>query len=142
VHGISPEVVQEQRVDVRDGHPAVFIEIDEIIEKEDHGMADELRVALIELVRNVQMDEDADPVQEGARVLGQASMGLEVSQQIGAERSSGRQRGWASGTGFGNGPGHESWDHRAEGAEGAGSSLPAQPTTRGSETRRGFASVG
>jgi len=86
VHGISPEVVQEQRVDVRDGHPAVFIEIDEIIEKEDHGMADELRVALIELVRNVQMDEDADPVQEGARVLGQASMGLEVSQQIGAER--------------------------------------------------------
>ena len=86
MHGISPEVVQEQRVDVRDGHPAVFIEIDEIIEKEDHWMADELRVALVELVRNVQMDEDADPVQEGARVLGQASMGLEVSQQIGAER--------------------------------------------------------
>jgi len=49
-------------------------------------MADELRMALIELLRKAQMEEDADFLREGVRVLGQALMELEVSQQIGAER--------------------------------------------------------
>jgi len=49
-------------------------------------MADELRMALSELLRKAQMEEDADFLREGVRVLGQALMELEVSQQIGAER--------------------------------------------------------
>ncbi len=49
-------------------------------------MADELRMALSELLRKAQMEGDADFLREGVRVLGQALMELEVSQQIGAER--------------------------------------------------------
>ena len=49
-------------------------------------MADELRMALSELLRKARMEEDADFLREGVRVLGQALMELEVSQQIGAER--------------------------------------------------------
>jgi transposase-like protein len=49
-------------------------------------MADELRMALLELLRKAQMEEDADVLREGVRVLAQALMELELSQQIGAER--------------------------------------------------------
>ena len=49
-------------------------------------MADELRMALSELLRKTQMEGDADFLREGVRVLGQALMELELSQQIGAER--------------------------------------------------------
>ena len=49
-------------------------------------MADELRMALSELLRTAQMEEDADFLREGVRVLSQALMELEVSQQVGARR--------------------------------------------------------
>jgi putative transposase len=49
-------------------------------------MADELRMALLELLRKAQMEEDADFLRAGVRVLAQALMELELSQQIGAER--------------------------------------------------------
>ena len=49
-------------------------------------MADELRIALLELLRKAQMEQDVDFLREGVRVLGQALMELELSQQIGAER--------------------------------------------------------
>ena len=49
-------------------------------------MADELRMALSELLRKAQMEQDVDFLREGVRVLGQALMELELSQQIGAER--------------------------------------------------------
>ena len=49
-------------------------------------MADEHRMALSELLRKAQMEEDADFLQEGVRVLAQALMEPELSQKIGAER--------------------------------------------------------
>jgi len=64
----------------------VFIEIAEIIERRLDGMADEYRMALTELLRKAQMEGDVDFLKEGVRVLAQAVMELELSQQIGAER--------------------------------------------------------
>ena len=49
-------------------------------------MADEVRMALEELLRKAQMEEDADFLREGVRVLSQALMELEVSEQLGARR--------------------------------------------------------
>src|SRR5450759_1156040 len=49
-------------------------------------MADEYRMALLELLRKAGMDGDADFLREGVKVMGQALMELEVSQHIGAER--------------------------------------------------------
>lgn len=48
-------------------------------------MAEE-RIALLELLRKAGHDGDVDFLQEGVRVMAQALMELEVSQQIGAER--------------------------------------------------------
>jgi hypothetical protein len=70
----------------RDGHPVVFIEIAKIIDRRRNGMADEYRMALTELLRKAQMEGDVDFLREGARVLSQAVMELEVSQQLGADR--------------------------------------------------------
>ena len=47
-------------------------------------MADEMSMALVELLRKVDMDTDF--LREGVRVLAQALMELEVTQQVGAER--------------------------------------------------------
>ena len=49
-------------------------------------MADDLRMALCELLRKAQMGEDVDFLREGVRALSQALMELEVTQHIGAER--------------------------------------------------------
>ena len=49
-------------------------------------MADDLRMALKELMRKADMEKDADFLRDGVRVLSQALMELEVSQQIGADR--------------------------------------------------------
>ena len=49
-------------------------------------MADDLRMALTDLLRKAEMDGDADFLREGVRVLGQALMELEVTQHLGAER--------------------------------------------------------
>jgi len=49
-------------------------------------MADELRMALLELLRKAELEEDADFLREGVRVLAQELMELEVAQHVGAER--------------------------------------------------------
>lgn len=49
-------------------------------------MADELRMALLELLRKAELERDVDFLREGARVLSQALMELEVSQHVGAEK--------------------------------------------------------
>jgi transposase-like protein len=49
-------------------------------------MADELRMALLELLRRAELDDSADFLREGVRVLAQELMELEVAQHVGAER--------------------------------------------------------
>lgn len=49
-------------------------------------MADDLRIALLELLRKHGLDDDSDFLREGVRVLAQSLMELEVSQHVGAER--------------------------------------------------------
>jgi putative transposase len=49
-------------------------------------MADELRMALEELVRKAQLERDTDFLREGVRVLSQALMETEVNHHLGAER--------------------------------------------------------
>ncbi len=71
-------------------------------------MADELRVGLLELLRKAQLGEDADFLRDGVRVLSQALMELEVSEQLGAskhERSESRK-------GYRNGYRTREWDTR------------------------------
>ncbi len=71
-------------------------------------MADELRIGLSELLRKAMIDQDADFLKEGVRVLSQALMEMEVEQHVGAarhERTAGR-------TGQRNGYRERSWDTR------------------------------
>ena len=71
-------------------------------------MADELRIGLSELLRKAMIDQDADFLKEGVRVLSQALMEMEVQEHVGAarhERSAGR-------TGQRNGYRERSWDTR------------------------------
>jgi putative transposase len=49
-------------------------------------MADEMRMALDALLRKAQVDGDVDFLREGARVLSEALMELEVTRHVGAER--------------------------------------------------------
>lgn len=49
-------------------------------------MADDLRMALLELLRKAEVERDVDFLREGVRVLAQALMELEVSQHVGAEK--------------------------------------------------------
>ena len=49
-------------------------------------MADEMSMALEELLRKAQLEGDVDFLREGVRVLSQAVMELEVTQHVGAER--------------------------------------------------------
>jgi transposase-like protein len=48
-------------------------------------MTDALRIALSDLLRKAQLEEDADFLREGMRVFAQAVMELEVTQHLGAE---------------------------------------------------------
>jgi putative transposase len=64
----------------------VLIGIAEITERRTDPMADELRMALQELLRKAELDRDADFLREGVRILAQALMELEVAQHLGAER--------------------------------------------------------
>jgi putative transposase len=71
-------------------------------------VADELRIGLSELLRKAMIDQDAEFLKEGVRVLSQALMEMEVEQHVGAsrhERSAGR-------TGQRNGYRERSWDTR------------------------------
>ena len=49
-------------------------------------MADELRIGLTELLRKAMIDQDADFLKEGVRVLSEALMEMEVEEHIGAAR--------------------------------------------------------
>jgi transposase-like protein len=82
--------------------------MDEITEGRTDTMADELRMALVELLRKAEHDGDADFLRDGVRVLSQALMELEVSQHLGAERHE-RTPGR---TGQRNGYRGRSWDTR------------------------------
>ena len=71
-------------------------------------MTDELRIGLSELLRKAMIDQDADFLKEGLRVLSQALMEMEVEEYVGAarhERSAGR-------VGQRNGYRQRSWDTR------------------------------
>ena len=71
-------------------------------------MADELRIGLQKLLRKAMIDQDADFLKEGVRVLSQALMEMEVLEHVGAaphERSAGR-------VGQRNGYRERAWDTR------------------------------
>ncbi len=71
-------------------------------------MADDLRMALEDVLRKAQLERDTDFLREGVRVMGQALMELEVSQQLGAER----HERTAGRTGQRNGYREREWDTR------------------------------
>lgn len=71
-------------------------------------MADELRIALGELLRKAQVERDADCLREGVRVRSQGLMDLEVTQHVGAERYA----RVAERTGQRNGYRERTWDTR------------------------------
>ena len=71
-------------------------------------MADDLRMALEDLLRKAELDGDADFLREGVRVLSQALMELEVTRHVGAER---HERTTAR-TGQRNGYREREWDTR------------------------------
>ena len=49
-------------------------------------MAEDLRMALLELLRKAELDEDVDFLREGVRAMAQQLMELEVVQHVGAEK--------------------------------------------------------
>ncbi len=71
-------------------------------------MADELRIGLSELLRKAMIDQDADFLKEGVRVLSQALMEMEVQEHVGARR---HERS-AERVGQRNGYRERSWDTR------------------------------
>jgi len=71
-------------------------------------MADDRSMALDELLRKVQMSDDVDFLREGVRVLAQALMEAEVTQQVGA----GRYERTAERSGERNGHRERRWDTR------------------------------
>jgi putative transposase len=64
----------------------VPIGLDELTEGRTDAMADELRMALGEVLCKAAQEHDVDFLREGVRVLAQALMELEVTQQVGAAR--------------------------------------------------------
>jgi putative transposase len=74
--------------------------MDEITERRTGAMADELRMALEELLVKAELEQDADFLREGVRVLCEALMDIEVAQHLGAgkhERTEER-RGYRNGS--------------------------------------------
>jgi len=71
-------------------------------------VTDELRIGLSELLRKATIDQDADFLKEGVRVLSQALMEMEVEQHVGASRHERSARR----TGQRNGYRERSWDTR------------------------------
>ena len=71
-------------------------------------MADEVRMALAELLRKAEAEPDLDVLREGVRVLAEAIMDLEVEQHVGA----GRHERTVERTGHRNGYRERSWDTR------------------------------
>jgi transposase-like protein len=80
----------------------------EIFEGSTTTMADDLRMALLELLRKAELERDADFLRDGMRVLGQALMELEVEDHVGAAR----HERTATRTGQRNGYRARDWDTR------------------------------
>ena len=63
------------------------------IYRRETTVVDELRIGLSELLRKAMIEQDADFLKEGVRVLSQALMEMEVQEHVGAaphERTAGR----------------------------------------------------
>ena len=71
-------------------------------------MADEMSMALAELLRKAQVSDDVDFLREGVRALAEALMELEVTQHVGA----GRYERTSERTGERNGTRERRWDTR------------------------------
>ena len=71
-------------------------------------MAEDLRMALLELLRKADVEEDVDFLREGVRAMAQQLMELEGAQHVGAERY---ERA-AQRTGERNGYRERTWDTR------------------------------
>jgi transposase-like protein len=71
-------------------------------------MADDLRMALDELLRKAAVEQDFDVLREGVRVLGQALLEMEASQHLGAAR----HERTAERTRYRNGSRLRPWDTR------------------------------
>jgi putative transposase len=80
----------------------------DVHEEKEHTMADEWSMALGELLRKAELEQDTDFLREGVRVLAQALMELELSQQLGAER----HERTLTRTGQRNGYRERAWDTR------------------------------
>ena len=83
-----------------------IVEITE--ERKPEPVAEDLRMALQELLRKAELDGDVDFLRDGVRVLAQELMEIEVAQHVGAERY---ERG-AERTGERNGYRDRTWDTR------------------------------
>src|SRR4051794_11602236 len=71
-------------------------------------MADDLRMALRELLRKAEGDAPVDVLREGVKLLSEALLELEVSQQLGAERHERTEER----SGYRNGTRTRDWDTR------------------------------
>jgi putative transposase len=71
-------------------------------------MADDLRMALRELLRKAEGDAPVDVLREGVKLLSEALLELEVSQQLGAERHERTEER----SGYRNGSRTRDWDTR------------------------------
>ena len=78
--GVSGQAVDE------DGHRWFSSEVFEATDEENQTMAENLSMALAELLRKADAEPDVDTLREGVRVMTQALMELEVAQHLGAER--------------------------------------------------------
>ena len=106
-------------------------------------MAEDLRMALLELLRKAELEPDADFLREGVRVLARELLELEVGQHLGAERYARTP----DRTGQRNGYRERVWDTRVGSLElrmprvRDGSFYPTQPA-RSAETGRASAGRG
>jgi putative transposase len=69
-----------------DGHRVVLVVMATITEGRTDTLADDLRMALLELLRTAEVEREVDVLRERVRVIAQALMELEVSQHVGAEK--------------------------------------------------------
>ncbi|CAN5765182.1 transposase [soil metagenome] len=92
-------------------HRVVLIGRDEWTDRERATtIADDLKMALAELLEKVHLEGNVDFLREGVRVLSQAIMELEVTQQLGASHHECR----ASRSGQRNGYRERQWDTRVD----------------------------
>ena len=99
--------VKVEAVDA-DGHRVVLIAIVEILMRGANPMADELRMALAEVLRKAGV-EQADFLREGVRVLAEELMEMELAEHVGAERHERTAERAGIATAIASGPGIRAW---------------------------------